>query len=1142
MNRLVTVWPLVIVLGLAVWRTAALAAFPYGAALTTRFAGAEIDVQDEAEVPAVSESPASDSVVRTTCTVDLAPLDEAEWAVLREAADADDERPIQYGLTMRRSAGGENVWTAYAGGAWRDLAGPTPAAGRWTYRIDIDRTADGQADRVRYAVRAEAADDFTDLTLDDEAWLAIADPAESLTAIRLLGEGAVASADVASGQRPPSATLGRTESVSLDCSSLTLQLDVSDAWCAERAVVTLRDAAGAPVKSVEKALAAGLNAVTLDGLSSGSYTCGIVLAGHWRGAAIASAEQTFPVTLASAAVKPQGGKISLDGNGSVDLFGVKQGAYAVERAAGKTCHLKWTDAYGRYAVLSDGTLTVREGAPANGEDSFVSHVLGLDPARADSRPYVKAVQIDDPTKVRLSVAGISPRAAAETGVAVSYDLVSSSNPQFAGIATEQTSAEPSFLVPLAELGKLRYYKVNIRLRAEAAGPEDPVVDATEAGNVFLDVFRVATPETSGYSVKLEGNRLYFGAGRTLYVFDVSVPTLPRLMGSCSGIGSVRQLTAENGIVYIATRETGLWIVDATDPFAPQVVTRFDAVELGTGIDVCGGVVMLGQRQYGVEFIDARDPAKPEHIRLEKTSESQSTCFYDGFCYSGDWGMGELTVFSAADMASVAKLAVVKLHGYGDGVDAFGDRIYVSTGHHYRHPNQAGNWVADSTEGSADYGLGHAVEIFDIRDRANPVALGRCAFGPFYRSGMDMWRPRVNGDGRHVFCADTYNGLYAVDVTDAANPQIVGRITVPYADPGETAASHPVTGVEVGDGAVYLTASGAGLVVATCPLARRRTDVKSPVPANPDYRTNYDRAYSHLQLGWKPSDQGQVRSVAAYGTTHLYVAAGHAGLAVLDSDLREVRRLDVPFCGDVKVRGSRLYSAEGRTGLAVYDLADPDNPALVRRDTTFGYPLASNTPIWLMAPAGTDYLALSEHGAAGYAFYRDGAELSKQLTRVSAGVGWDKYLSDDVVNGLWALNMRGTVSWIDLSGDNPVVTKMTDEMDSSMNAGSCAFSGGRYLMPGTGYFYYVPAGATSMSEATRAAIPNKRSPGQVVWNGSTRVAMVNRIQRTVRLYDMTDETQPAELWSEEVASCPERPVFFSGKLVVPCGYAGVLVEK
>ena len=176
------------------------------------------------------------------------------------------------------------------------------------------------------------------------------------------------------------------------------------------------------------------------------------------------------------------------------------------------------------------------------------------------------------------------------------------------------------------------------------------------------------------ALAIEEDRLYAGCGGSLVVYDISRPLSPQRLGSVGGFGEVRQIAVQRGFAYVACRESGLWIVDASDPAAPRIRSRFDCCELATGVDVAGDVCFLGQRQNGVEFIDIRNPDRPEHIAMRKTDESQSVKYRDGYLYSGDWGTGRVTVFDCRDLRQIRQIAHEPLWGYGDGVWLKGDRL------------------------------------------------------------------------------------------------------------------------------------------------------------------------------------------------------------------------------------------------------------------------------------------------------------------------------------------------------------------------------------------------------------------------------------------------------------------------------------
>ena len=98
----------------------------------------------------------------------------------------------------------------------------------------------------------------------------------------------------------------------------------------------------------------------------------------------------------------------------------------------------------------------------------------------------------------------------------------------------------------------------------AAGADGVV----ETDKVFGAPVKVEGTSSQIMAVCLEGNRLYAGGGPDFYVFDVSVPFKPKMLGHVDGLAGVRQIAVRNGMAYVSAREAGLWIIDATDPARP----------------------------------------------------------------------------------------------------------------------------------------------------------------------------------------------------------------------------------------------------------------------------------------------------------------------------------------------------------------------------------------------------------------------------------------------------------------------------------------------------------------------------------------------------------------------------------------------
>lgn len=669
--------------------------------------------------------------------------------------------------------------------------------------------------------------------------------------------------------------------------------------------------------------------------------------------------------------------------------------------------------------------------------------------------------------------------------------------------------------------------------AAAGGAEGARVENFGAP-VFGRAVKIGGVSPRAMALCVDGKTLYIGASHYLYVADISEPMNPRILGKVGGLGNVRQIAVQDGIAYVASRESGLWIVDARNPKSPKVLSRYDCIELATGIDVAGRVAFLGQRNNGVEFIDVSDPANPEHIRIIKTPESQSVKYRDGYLFSGEWHSGEVTVFDARDMADVKVVSRLKMDGYGDGIDLGGNLLFASTGHHSKDSGKAKE---------ERFGGGHGLEIFDISDISNPRKISSVKFPKFYYIGNDFWTPRRSGNT--VFAADTFNGLFAVDISDVKNPRIAGRITTPPKKEG--APSSPISSVAVADGAVYVSSLDYGVMAVECPNARASAEGKGVLPKNPSYRAQYP-ADSEKFFVWKPERSAQVRAVAVSGDT-AYAACGAEGIAVLrlsGSGFKEIGRIKMPFAGDVKIRGGRLYAAEGQNGLAVYNI-DPHSPAALSEIGRLkSLSPESSLVLWVWVPEG-NFIAATDR--VGGIFFIDARDLKNMKVAFRKGgcPGWNKYFSGGIVGGKYAgmsyANSR--FEWFDLSGEKPVPANASYKNRPGVSNGCCVFrdkvlwtnrAGEVVLLgpnqpenPDGSAWKSVPVGGAKVS-----ALP--------AWDGGRLVAFTNRIEKSVVLADFGDEKKPKAVWIEKISGNPDTPEFWRGQLIIPAGYGGLMMTR
>ncbi len=412
---------------------------------------------------------------------------------------------------------------------------------------------------------------------------------------------------------------------------------------------------------------------------------------------------------------------------------------------------------------------------------------------------------------------------------------------------------------------------------------------------------------------IEGNYLFFGGDEIFCVADISNPSNPQLIAKLYFRATCRQLAVWKGYAYITSRHQGVWIFDVRDPYHPAFLCHYDSVELATGVCVSDNLLFIAQRQYGVEIVDITDHAHPKHITVVRTIEAQSVCYANGYIYAGEFHkncVGHVSAVDVRDPYNPVLTESVPLDGYGDGVDVYKGRLFVSTGHH-----SEGGAMQRVPPEDPRYGKGHGLEIFDLSDPAHPAFISRVKFPPFYmKERFDMWS--VEASDKYACCADTYNGFYLVDISDITNPFVVGY--------------HEgfVGGSSAKDGYVYLACGDKGLVCldtenrAVRPEIEERYPLACVVPQKSEYPENE----VHFKTG------GQFRSVsfideyllAAGGTDGLFVAKLRPNFEITEN----IKTSGIAF--HVEVMGGNIFLAEGDGGLTVWKHTGNGKLALIGR--------------------------------------------------------------------------------------------------------------------------------------------------------------------------------------------------------------------
>ena len=669
------------------------------------------------------------------------------------------------------------------------------------------------------------------------------------------------------------------------------------------------------------------------------------------------------------------------------------------------------------------------------------------------------------------------------------------------------------------------------------------------------------------ALAISGGKLYALEGDGLSVYDISDPVNPKRLGFVGGMGNVRQLKVSGNTAFLTSRQCGLWAVDVSDSRNPKILSNFDTVEFATGLDVVGNLAVVGNRVYGVQCVDVSDPSAMRHISRLRTDESQSVMYNGGLIFSGDWAGGEITVIDASDLENLKVVSKLALDGYGDGFEVRGNLLYASTGQHKK-----------SGPEKLRHGAGHGLEIFDISDPRNPKRLSRVSFPSIYFGPCDYWTPRLSG--KYCFASDTINGVFLLDVSNAASPKILGNLILPKRDPEnpdkklpfallrdpKIPQGDPVSSIAVGDGVLYIAGTFTGLYVARMdgvakPEMRRAGSLPS-IPPPPSAGDCGGLITSGPEL------VNPIRAAAVDGDT-VYAANVWGGLKIfrLSPGKMELLKVEkIPYVADVKRVGKRLFTAEGKNGIGVYDIVSPTELKEVGRLAELPSPVNFVQYVW--AFEGCPVIVASCANSQIYFIDVSDPANPRFINKVfGPQILYGNYGSQKLACGKYfALNRHvGGNMIFDLSAPGTPKLVNSDTFPMCHQSGGVDAMGEKFITSRCGGYAFIDpenivptrslkrfmfpsqerelADAPDESMRSRAEFPKNDFEGFVSYDPeSKRLAVANRMYGVCRLYDFSDAANPKFLKKYELSSNPHVPVFWRGKLLIPGGYAGLLLEK
>lgn len=394
----------------------------------------------------------------------------------------------------------------------------------------------------------------------------------------------------------------------------------------------------------------------------------------------------------------------------------------------------------------------------------------------------------------------------------------------------------------------------------------------------LAILDVRNPSKPSKYVQFSGYRYYYDVVLSgtlaliaddefgLVAYDVSVPTIPVLIGRAVTHGEWRSVALSGNTAYLAGTG-GLQAIDVSNPLVPQILGQTGSVTSGLRIAYRDNLVYVAEGEQGMRVVDVCNPAAPVPHGA-------------GFASQGAW-----------DLALSGNLAAVADQGRGISFLNISNPSAPSFVGKYWSA-----WKAYSTTVSGGFAylanLAGSIRIYDISSLSHPVLIR-----DFETSGS-AFQVKVSNDGI-AYVASGSAGLQVFDVMDPSAPVLLGT------QPLGTQPLSSAVDVEVQNGVAYVAAGFSGIHL---------VDVGNP--AAPSYLGGFDTP-------------GSARRVAlSENRNTAYVSDLGGGMQIVD--VRSTTSPAYLGFYDARaycaaVAGNTVYLAGAYTGFHVVDVANPANP-------------------------------------------------------------------------------------------------------------------------------------------------------------------------------------------------------------------------
>jgi len=342
----------------------------------------------------------------------------------------------------------------------------------------------------------------------------------------------------------------------------------------------------------------------------------------------------------------------------------------------------------------------------------------------------------------------------------------------------------------------QYYSGNLKM-LDVSDPENPVIVASESYS-----------NGSAFRLDADANRLFVSVKEQgVKIYDTIDPLNFEFIGEYVTSETVNDMDALGDLLFLMQEYAGLVILDISDPQNIQILSQTAITGSRYSLAVTSdSLIAIASGSTGLLFYTISDPTAPRYLGTVPLTQKG---FHDVVCndtyafavYRQTMvNTGGFAVINISDPPNFEILAEPTAFGVDpfpdNGLSLAGDTLFFAAtqggfgvwdvsdpANPSRYGGWGGAWLPGtlarwSTRCSSGGGFGYNISpdrllmttrneacVFDLSDLTDPNPIG------FY--DPPDWAIDAVGSGDYAYVASSTDGLLVVDISDLANPVIVG---------------------------------------------------------------------------------------------------------------------------------------------------------------------------------------------------------------------------------------------------------------------------------------------------------------------------------------------------------------------------------